>query len=230
MKTFVDAIEKELGNSGNTGGKKFSDNFSKGVKDAAKGVAILGAAIAGVGSIAVFKSIGLAREQEDAVNRLNGALRASGDFSTDASTELQNYASELQKVSTIGDEVALGQLALAKGFGASNEQAKQIVSAAADLSVALGIDLQAATRNVSKTLGGYAGELGEVIPELKNLTQEQLQAGAAIDLIAGKFQGLAQNETKSFSGAIAQAGNNFGDFFLMLSPNNCSNITEAVLF
>lgn len=213
IKSVTTETEKEFEKAGKKAGSNFASDFNK---EAGKQIGTiaktLGAAIAAIGTVTVFKSIGLAREQEDAVNRIGGALRASGEFSQSAVDDFQAYASELQSVSKIGDEVALGQLALAKGFGATNEQAKEIVSAAADLSVALGIDLQSATRNVAKTLGGYAGELGEVIPELKGLTQEQLRSGQAIDLIAGKFQGLAQNELNTFSGALAQTGNSFGDF------------------
>ena len=43
------------------------------------------------------------------------------------------------------------------------------------------------------------------------MTAEQLRAGAAIDLIANKFRGLAQSEIATFSGALAQAQNAFGD-------------------
>ena len=228
-KTAFGDLEDKAKKAGEESGEKFSKEFKRetngnllsdfnknilgSLGSITKAAAVAGAAIAGIAGFTVFKSIGAAREQEDAVNRLNGALRASGSFSTESSEDLQAFASELQKVTTIGDETALSQLALAKGFGASNDQAKAIVSGAADLAVALGQDLESATRNISKTLGGLSGELGEVITELKNLTQEQLKSGAAIDLIAQKFQGLAQNETQTFSGALAQAGNAFGDLF-----------------
>jgi len=206
--------EKELGEAGKKGGKKFSTNLNKSFNPAAilGAIAKVGAAVAAIGAVTIFKSIQAASEQEDAVNRLAGSLRTAGDFSQEALTDLQDFASELQEVTKIGDETTLSMLSLAKGFGATNEQSKEIVSAAADMSVALGIDFNSAVRNVSKTLGGYAGELGEVIPELKEFTTEQLKSGAAIDLIAKQFQGLASNELNTFSGAFAQVQNSFGDF------------------
>lgn len=227
----IDKVSKEaetkLGRAGKEAGKDFSSGFRAAIPGVLGQVAKIGSAIAAVaGGLVVFKSIEAAQEQENAVNRLAGALRSAGDFSREALSDFESFAAELQEVSKIGDEVTLSQLALAKGFGASNEQAKQIVAAAADLSVALGIDLESATRNVSKTLGGYAGELGEVIPELKNFTQEQLQSGAAIDIIAGKFQGLAQNELQTFSGALTQTQNSFGDLLEQIG----SLITQNPLF
>jgi hypothetical protein len=50
-----------------------------------------------------------------------------------------------------------------------------------------------------------------LIPELKQLTQEELMAGAAIDIIAKKYDGFAKSQIKTFSGATTQASNAFGD-------------------
>lgn len=149
--------------------------------------------------------------QEDAVNRLNTQLALTGDFSQEASQDLQAFASALQESTRFGDESILNNIALAKSFGATNEQAKQIAVAATDLAESLGIDLESATRNVAKTLGGFAGELGESIPALKNLTKEQLQAGAGIDLLAQRFAGAASAGVQSFSGALQQTQNTIGD-------------------
>lgn len=161
---------------------------------------------------AAGKAISLAQVQEDAINRLNVQLQITGNFTKETSAELQAFASSLQKVTTAGDEAILNQLAFAQAMGASVDQSKDIVKAALDMSAALGIDLEAATRNISKTLGGYAGELGEVIPELKNLTQEQLRAGEGVKLLTDRFAGAATGRVKTFSGALAQLNNTQGDF------------------
>lgn len=167
-------------------------------------------------AISVFRStlaegISLAQVQEDAINKLNSQLARTGEFSQESSKDFQDYASSLQAVTKFGDEVILGQLAIAKAFGANNEQAKSLVTASADLAESLGVGLDSAVKNLSKTLGGQLGELGELVPELKNFTKEQLQAGAAIDFVAQKFQGVAANATKTFSGALTQTTNIIGD-------------------
>lgn len=162
--------------------------------------------------------------QEDAINALNTQLRISGDLTAETSNELQKFASELQATTKFGDEAILSQLAFAQAMGASVEQSKAVLTAATDMAASLNIDLNSAVRNISKTLGGYAGELGEVVPELKNLTQEQLRAGEGIDLLADKFAGAAGDQIKTYSGATAQLSNTFGDlqesfgFFITQSP------------
>ena len=209
-------IETESTKAGENAGKKFEKGFEKKTLNLGnvlrKSFSGLAGIVAGIGlARTLTEGIRLAGIQEDAVNRLNTALKVSGDFTKQQSLELQVFASELQKVTRFGDEVILNQLALAKSFGATNEQAKQVVAAAADLAGALGIDLESATRNVAKTLGGYAGELGEVIPALKALTKEQLQAGAGIDALSKQFAGTAAQRAKTFSGQVDQLGNAFGD-------------------
>lgn len=169
----------------------------------------------GLGFFALGKTISsltsAASRQQDAINNLNTALRTSGEFSKEASKDFQDYASSIQDVTKFGDEAVLEQLALAKAFGATNEQAKQVTSAAIELSAATGKSLEEATRQVSKTLGGFAGELGEVNPAIKALTAEQLKAGEAARILIEQYGGSAAAQVNTFSGAIAQTSNLFGD-------------------
>ena len=174
-------------------------------------------------SNAFSSTIAAAQRQEDAVNSLNAALKQNGTFTLGASDELQAFASELQKVTKFGDEATLEQLAFAQSMGATVAQSKEIVKAATDMSAALNMDFNAAVRNITKTLGGLKGELGESIPELGALTAAQLKAGAAIDIIAGKFAGQASAATQTFSGRVTQLDNSWGD----LLENVGSFITKS---
>lgn len=192
------------------------DEFSKESKSALDGLKVgfktLAAAAGAVaGAFAVKKLVDAAAVQEQAIKSLNTALALTGDFTEEASKDFQNFASELQQNSTIGDETALSLVSLAKSMGATNEQTKEIIQAAADLSAVTGDSLETSVRNLSKTLGGLKGELGETQPELRNLTAEQLKAGAAIDIISKKYAGTAKELTKTFSGAVTQTTNTFGD-------------------
>lgn len=226
-------VETGFKQSGEQSGKGFKKAFSKESKGATDSLkksflSLRSIAVAAASAIATAFTgrafIQAANEQEDAVNALNASLKRIGEFSNDTSSDLQNFASELQNVTRFGDEVVISQLAFAQSFGASAEQSKEILRASADLASAFNIDLNSAVRNVSKTLGGYAGELGEVLPELKEFTASQLQAGEGISLIAEKFRGAAQADVLTFGGAVDQLSNAFGDFneslgfFITTSP------------
>ena len=214
----VKAIEK-TGPKAEKAGGKVAKSVSKGISAKSKliaGAVTAGLAVAATAAAAKFKDIifdgiAAAQKQDEAVQKLNASLRNTGNFSEATSKSLQAFASGLQATTTFGDEVILDQLAFAQAMGASVDQSKHILSAATDMSAALGIDLNSAVRNISKTLGGYAGELGEVIPELKGLTKEQLMNGEGIELLAGKYQGFAGSQAKTFSGALQQLENVFGD-------------------
>lgn len=221
-----DEIEGDAKKSGLKVAASFSKGFQQNLSNSFR---ILRGEVLALGSVllATFgarRIIEASARQEDAINAVNQALRAQGAFTQEASQGLQEYASQLQAVTTFGDEAILEQLAFAQSLGATADQSKEIVTAAADLATALNIDLNAATRNVAKTLGGFAGELGEVIPQLKNLSQEQLRAGEGIRVLAQIYEGRASGAVKTFTGASQQTLNVFGDlleefgFFITRNP------------
>lgn len=181
-------------------------NIKDGLVSIAKVAAAAGAAIIG----AVGVSIGKFKEQEEAVNRLNQAMVNNGDFTSAASKDLQKFASDLQSVSTFGDETIISMLSLAKSFGVSNEEAKKMIEASANLAAGTGMSLESAVKNLGKTFAGLTGELGESIPALRNLTAEELKSGAAIDLVASKFKGAAAAQAQGL-GSLDQMSNAIGD-------------------
>ena len=201
-------------------GENIGDGLANGIT--AKQALIGGAVAAAIGGAAVIAAavklkdaletvVDAAIVQDEAVQKLNNSLITTGQYTADTSKDLQAFASQLQSTSKYGDEANIAQMAFAQSMGATAEQSKLVLSAAADMATALDMDLNSAVRNISKSLGGYAGELGEVIPELKALSKEQLMAGDGIDIIAKKFEGFAELQTKTFAGAMNQASMAFGD-------------------
>ena len=164
-----------------------------------------------------------AAQQEEAVNALNVSLQTAGTFSQEASESFQELARSLQANSRFGDEVILQQAALARNYTRSNEEAEKLIKTSIDLSEATGISLDSAVRNLGKTLSGLTGELGEAVPIIRGLTTEQLKAGEAIDVLAQRFGGAALGATRTFSGALAQLQNTFGDFLESVG----SSITQS---
>lgn len=199
-------------------GKKAGKDFSKGVNDnAGQGLDNLTSRLKGLGfalaaAFGARETIAASSRQQAAINKLETSLRSIGEYTPQVSREMQNFAAELQKTTKFGDEATLEQLAFAQAMGATADQSKDIVAAAMDMSAALDIDFNSAVRNIAKTLGGFAGELGEVIPELKDLSKEQLQAGDGVNLLAEKYKGFANKELKDFDAKLEQAKNTLGDF------------------
>ena len=191
------------------GAKKTKDEL-KGVES---GLAKLGKAAA-IASAAFFgakmllsgmqRFIELAAEQELAERQLSTALGRT-------SKELLDQATALQRVTTFGDEAIISQQAFLASLEFSEEQIKKIISASIDLSAATGISLESAVRNTAKTFSGLSGELGELIPQLRDLTAEEMKAGDAVKLLSDLFEGQATAQTKTLSGSIVQMKNAVGD-------------------
>lgn len=190
-------------------GKRSAESLKSSFQGVGTAIAAIGAAFAG--AFAVRKVVEAAQVQEDAVNSLNASLAAAGRFSKESSQDFQNFAAEIQKVTTIGDEAVLSQLALASNFARTNDEAKALTKAAIDLAAATGRNAEEALKQLGKTLSGTAGELAESVPAVRNLTKAQLEAGDAISLVGERFAGVASAQTNTFSGRILQLGNVFGD-------------------
>lgn len=170
-------------------------------------------AIAAALTVAFKKSVDAAIESEESIIALNNALRLTDSFSEAASESFQAYASELEASTAITDEAILSQVAYVKSLGATNDQTTKIVSAATDLSATLGISLDSAVQQLTKTFSGNVGLLGRQIPALKQFTKEQLAAGAAVDFFAEKFAGTAANKVQGFSGQLKLLGITVGNVF-----------------
>jgi len=187
-------------------------------KQVEKDFVSLGGIVRSLGPIATafgaafsFKqAINEAIESEKAVRKLNIAMAQTGEFTLEASEQMQALADSLQKTSEFEDDVIIGQLALAKAFGQTNDQAQKTVKAAVDLSAAMGISLESAVQLLNKGFSGQLGMLSKIIPETKNLSKEMLQSGSHVDLIAKKFDGFAQKSLGTVGGQLNQISKDFG--------------------
>jgi len=164
--------------------------------------------IAAMGASSVFFSakglIDAFSKQEMAEKKLETALGRT-------SKELLDQASALQKVSMFGDEQIIVQQAFLASLKFTEEQIKTIIPASIDLASATGISLDSAVRNLSKTYSGLQGELGELVPQLRELTTEQLQQGKAVEIVAKLMEGQGKEQSETMTGSIQQMKMAVGD-------------------
>lgn len=148
--------------------------------------------------------------QEKAEVQLETASKNNPFLNSSNVQNLKNYASELQSISTVGDEELLPFMAQLASQGRTESEIMNIMSASLDVASSGAMSLESAVRNLGKTFGGYAGELGETVPAIKNLTQEQLKNGDAVKIIADQYKGMAE-ETAKATGTSEQLANAVGD-------------------
>ena len=170
-----------------------------------KALAAGGAFFAAQGIISGFRSvIDAAGRQEMAQKKLEQALGGT-------SKALLEQAAALQQVSIFGDEAIIEQQGFLASLKFTEDQIKTIIPVAMDLASATGMSLESAVRNTAKTFSGMAGELGELVPQIRTLTKEQMMAGDAVKIMGDLFAGQALAQADTMTGSIEQMSNAIGD-------------------
>ena len=149
--------------------------------------------------------------QQEAVTKLNSALRTQGIYSETLSKKLQDQASSLQSITTFGDEAIISNQAFAMSMGLSADTVSKITPLVLDFASAMNIDLQAAWKVVGQAASGNVGTLksyGIVVDEaaLKNDG-----FNAVLDVMQKNFKGTAEAVAKSGIGPMKQFKNTLGD-------------------
>ena len=146
--------------------------------------------------------------QEKAEKALQKAAENNPYLQKESVQRLKEFASGLQEISNYGDEGTIGIMSALAATGRTEAEIMKIMGAAVDYAAAKYISLNQAASELNSTYSGTAGTMGRQIAEIKDLTDEQLKNGDAIDLIAGKYKGFAKEAADSGT----QAKNAFGDF------------------
>lgn len=150
-------------------------------------------------------------KQREAVRGLAQALEQSGDSAGPSIDQLQTFASELQKVTNVGDEVTLGLMKQASMMGVSNENLQDVTRAAIGLSEATGQGLEESLKKVNAAINGNAGSLQEMLPSIRNAATEEERLAIVLE---ASEKGLAQKAARAgeAAGSAERLSNSWGDF------------------
>lgn len=189
-----------------------------------KAMSNVGASITGIGTAfnLVTKAVNAAKAEIDELSqKYNTQTRAEVALAQAAKnnpyllstsvTKLKNYASELQSISTYGDEELLPFMAQLASAGRTEQEIMDIMSASIDVAASGSMSLDSAVKNLNKTFSGLSGELGEVNPQVKALSAEELKNGKAVEVLKSQYKGMAQEVAKA-TGSKQQLKNAIGDF------------------
>ncbi len=149
--------------------------------------------------------------QARAETQLETAAKNNPYLNSTSVTSLKNYASQLQSISTYGDEQLLPMMAELAAAGRNEEQIMDIMTASIDVAASGTMSLDSAVKALNGTYQGNMGALGEQISGVKSLTQEQLKNGDAVKLVAEQYKGMAEETSKAI-GSTEQLKNAWGDF------------------
>lgn len=149
-------------------------------------------------------------QQIASVKGLEVALRLQGASVELESARLQKYASDMQVLTGVGDEVTLGLMRQSSMLGISTDQLDDAAKAAIGLSEATGKNLDESLRLVNNALEGEFGAFGRVIPAIKSMTTEEEKLAAVMEL-AGKGLEAKIEASNTVAGMSERASGAIGD-------------------
>lgn len=214
-KDFEDGLSKSEQRA-----RQFQDKVGSGFKSMASKMA---AAFSVVAITRFFKkAVEAAGVQEQAERKLQEALQQTGQY-TDANFEkLKQYASEIQRVSTVGDETVLTLMQLGTSMGVQVDQLDDASKKAIGLSKAYGVDLKSAMKMVALARQGEYTMLQRYIPQIRGVTDETEKAAIANQAMADGWK-VAQSEVQTFPGKVEQLKNSFGDMLEVVGQGITEN-------
>lgn len=218
-------IDTGINTSGAEQGLEKLKKTIKGIGDGSlvKGIANVGLAFGGITGVvkgvsttvkaakaAIDDLTATYKVQAQAETQLAAAARNNPYLLSENVKHLKDYASELQSISTYGDEELLPFMAQLASAGRTEQEIMDIMSASINVASSGSMSLESAVKNLNKTFSGLSGELGEVNPQVKALSAEQLKNGDAVKVLAKQYAGMAQEVAKA-TGSSQQLHNAIGD-------------------
>lgn len=149
-------------------------------------------------------------QQEEALQRMESALKNSGLSVDQYSAKFQELASNIQKFTVVGDETILKNEQFALSMGVSAENMEWVQRGAVALQEALGINLTEATKKLAGALQGNMEPFNELIPEMRNASTESEKLAILNQKLSDYWQ-VAREKADTFNGALQQAKNAIGD-------------------
>ncbi len=150
-------------------------------------------------------------ESQAATTKLELALKNQGLEVRNASKEMQDYATHLQRVTTFSDEAVMETQSMLVSFGLAGDELKKTTAAALDLSKGLGIDLRSATMLLGKAAQGETGSLSRFGMVISESIPKAQRFDAVLAQVNARFGGQAQAAMQNVNGKLENMSNRVND-------------------
>lgn len=184
--------------------------------DITKRVAMASAAAFAGMSAGIGLSLKKFAEGEDALLRLEASFKASGQaFDKQRAID---FARALQNLTNVADDVTHNVQGMLATFGFTQDETETLLPRIADLSKAMGVDLNAAAKMVGKsiesglvTLDDYGIKLNQAEAAAFAAMDPTERLATIVEILDGRFGGVAETMAGSFSGQLERVKNDIGD-------------------
>jgi hypothetical protein len=145
---------------------------------------------------------------------------------------MQKFASALQRVTVVGDEmIVCGMSQIAMLGKLSGEGLKRATVAALDLSAAIGIDFQTASMLMARAASGNTSSLSRYGLAIETTGDKQKDFENLLKMTETRMGGAASIATDSFTGKVTQLKNAWGDAVEQLGKgaNESERLQEIII-
>ena len=149
-------------------------------------------------------------QQEMVLQKLSAAVRTNGGNVSEVLPIMQQFASDIQAITTYGDEQVHSMMAMATSMGVNAGQMDIVMRSAIGLSTALGMDVTTATKAAASAIQGKTGMLQECIPSLVKCKTEEEKLAQVQRLSESGFA-QAEAAANTLDGKLKQAAKAWGD-------------------
>jgi hypothetical protein len=142
------------------------------------------------------------RKADEAAQKLAFAADSNPYINGKAVKELQAFADELENATGFDGDMMLAAETQLVSIGRTQEQITRILRTAVDLDASGLMSFNEAVFELNNSYNGLIRTSGRLVPEIRNLTREELAAGKAIDILSGKVEGNAARAMGTASGSV----------------------------
>lgn len=196
-------------------------NFKKGLNSASKEFRKFGRNMERIGSrmstrvtapilaigAAAFRAFG---QQEQAERTLRASLQANGRQVDMLMSRYQQFASQMQRLTIVGDETTLAMLQQAESMGLTGDAAERAVRNSIAMQSAFGVSAERALRYTAALEQGEATMLRRYLPALRGIEDESKLAAEAQRILTDAFE-VSKAEAEGATGQTRQMVNAIGD-------------------
>lgn len=196
-----------------------------------------GFALATVGALSLLgaknwleKAFGEFTTREEEAIKLEAALRANGRVVEDTVMRYQKFASEMQKITVIGDDAVIAMLKTAESFQLTGDAAERAVGDAIALAGATDASAEAAIRITQAMAKGnveQAMAFSRMIKELRGMKDQQEFQLRYQKLVAGGME-TQTRLAETAAGRIKQLTNAYGDLLEDIGETVASGVKPFV--
>jgi hypothetical protein len=187
--------------------KKFGDFANKSAKAFGLAALAAGAFAAKVG----YDAVKAAMEDQKSQVLLANSLRNTVGATDAAIAATEEYITAMQAEFGIADDQLRPALAKLAAVTGDVGKAQSLLGTAMDISAAKGVDLDTASKLLSKAYGGNIGALKKLFPQISAATVKSKDFAAAMREISGETKGAAAAAANTFAGQMERIKLAFGE-------------------